>query len=111
MESFHAARVVGRLRQQPLAEYRDFGKHRSRLRADDPVRVGHSQRNIDRPYETTVDEIPSRQRSASERDALAVDGGIYQHARTVENRTMSNGIGDASGIEPSRPGLPVIETQ
>jgi outer membrane protein assembly factor BamB len=73
--------------------------------------VDISQGNIDWSHKTAVDEIPSRKRSASERDALAVDGGIYQHARTIENRTVSNGVGDAGGIKPSRPGLPVIETQ
>ena len=96
-ESFQAAHIIGCLRQQPLAEHCDFGKRRSRLRADDPVRLGNS-RNIDWPYKTTVDGIPSRQRSAGERNALAVDGGIYQHARAVQNRTVSDG--DRSSRRP-----------
>lgn len=111
MESFQAAHIIGCLRQQPLAEHCDFGKRRSRLRADDPIRLGNSQRNIDWPYKTTVDEISSRQRGAGERNALAVDGGIYQHARAVQDRTVSDGIGQAGGLKPSRPGLPVIESQ
>jgi hypothetical protein len=111
MESFEAAHIIGCLRQQPLAEHCDFGKRRSRLRADDPVRLRHSQRNIDWPYKTTVDEIPSRKRSASERNPMAVDGSIYQHARAVQNRTVSNGIGYAGGLKPSRPGLPIIKAQ
>src|SRR5262245_38987278 len=59
----------------------------------------------------TVDEIPSRKRGAGKRDALTIDGGIDQHARTVENRTRNDWSGDAGGVEPARPGLPVIEAQ
>ena len=33
---------------------------------------------------------------------MAVDGSIYQHARAVQNRTVSNGIGYAGGLKPSR---------
>src|SRR4051794_32868837 len=59
----------------------------------------------------TVDQIPSRKCGASERNPLAVDRGIYQHARAVQNRAVSIGISHASGFKPSRPCLPVIESQ
>jgi hypothetical protein len=110
-DSFETTRVFGRLGQQPFPKRCDLWYGRSHLRADDPVRIGHSQRNIDRPYETTVDYIPGRKRGAGKRNALAVDGSIYQHARMVQNRTANNGIGDAGRFKPSRPGLPIIETQ
>jgi hypothetical protein len=101
MESFKSAHIIGCLRQQPLAEHCDFGKRKSRFRADDPVRLGYFQRNVDWPHKTTIDQIPSRKRSASERNALAVDRGIYQHARAVQDRAVSNGISYAGGLKPS----------
>jgi hypothetical protein len=110
-ENFQAARIFGRLGQQPILELCDLWQARSHLRADDPVGVGHFQRNIDRSDETTVDDIPSGKRSASKRNALAVDGGIDHHARAVQNWTVSDRIADAGGFKPSRPGLPVVDTQ
>ena len=104
MKSFEAAHVIGSLRQEPLAEHLDFGKRRRRLRTDDPVRVGQSQGHIDWLDQTAVDQIPRRKRGAGQRNTLAVDGGIDQHARTVQNRSRNGGGGDAGGIEPSGPG-------
>ena len=111
MKSFQAAHIVGSLRQEPLAEHLDFGKRRRRLRTDDPVRVGQSQGHIDRLDQTAVDQIPRRKRGSGQHNTLAVDGGIDQHARTVQHRSRNGGGGDAGGIEPSGPVLPVFETQ
>jgi hypothetical protein len=36
---------------------------------------------------------------ADERDALTIEGGMDQHARTVENRALNNGNGDAGGVK------------
>jgi hypothetical protein len=41
---------------------------------------------------------------------LAVDGGIDQHARTVQNRAVRDRIDDACACKPFRPGLPVVKT-
>jgi hypothetical protein len=64
-----------------------------------------------RKYWATVDEVPRRERGAGKRDTLGIDGGIDQHAGTVQHRPLGNRGGDAGGIEPSRPTLPVVETQ
>jgi len=42
---------------------------------------------------------------------LAVDGGIDQHARAVQNRAGNGGGSDAGGFEPSGPVLPIFEAQ
>jgi hypothetical protein len=111
MKGFEATRIVSSLRQQPRAECRDLGKRRCRLRANDPVRFGHSQGNVDRPYKTTVNEIPSRKGGARKRNALAIDGSVDQHARTVQNRTATYRIGDPGGVKPPRPCLPIVEAK
>jgi len=48
-------------------------------------------RYIDRPYKTTVDETPKPRAQCDKRDALAVDGSIYQHARAAQNGRDGNG--------------------
>jgi hypothetical protein len=53
-----------------------FGRAEVAFGQTTPVRVGHSQGNIERPDKAAVDEIPSRKRCASERNALTIDGGI-----------------------------------
>ena len=51
------------------------------------------------------------ERGAGERDALAVDRGVYQHARAVQDRAAGNGVGDPGRVEPPHPGFPVAEAQ
>jgi hypothetical protein len=67
--------------------------------------------DVDWPYESTIDDVPGCERGASKRNALTVDRSVYQHARTAENRAVTGRIGDPCGLEPSRPGAPVVETQ
>src|SRR4051812_33958438 len=111
-ERLEATYVISSLGQQPVPECRDFGEHRPRLGADDPVGLGQSQSNGERSYETTVDEVPRRKRGAGECDALAVDSGIYDHAGAVQDRSVREfGINHAGGLEPFRPVLSVIKMQ
>ena len=51
-------------------------------------------------------------RGAGERDALAVDSRVYDHAGAVQDRSVGEfGIDHASGLEPFRPVLSVIKMQ
>src|SRR5215472_9581137 len=79
--------VVGCFRQQPVAEAANLRDPRRRLRTDDPVGVGGPPRQVERPDDAPADQVPNRKSGAGERDPLAVDCGIDQHAGPVQDRT------------------------
>ena len=63
-------------------------------------------------YDTSIDEIPGCERAARERNALAVDGGIDQHAGAIHDRAVRQiGTVDAGRVEPPPPVLAPIEMQ
>ena len=64
------------------------------------------------PHQALVDEIPGRQRGARERDAMAVDGGVDQHAGAINYRAVKSvSIGDTRGFEPGGPRASIVEMQ
>ena len=101
--SLQAARVLGRPRQEPVPERRDFRHVRGRARAGDPVGVGHPQGEVERLHRAAIDEVPGREGRAGGRHALPVHRGVDQHARPVQHRAAGNGIAAPGSLDPSRP--------
>src|SRR6266566_5467733 len=106
------ARVVSGLGQKPVTECRDLWLRRSCLGTDDPIRLEQFQTQIERPGEPAVDKVPRCKRRACKRNALAVDGRIYQHACAVQGQAVRYfGVGNTGSIEPLRPGFAVVQMQ
>ena len=105
-------RVITRLGQQPVAECGDLGKGRRRLRAHDPVGLGQRQRDGEGPHQTPVNQVPGRQGRAGKGDPLTVNGGVDEHAGTVQHGPVHRaGVANAGRLKPPRPTLPVLHVQ
>src|SRR5262249_18647 len=107
---FELPDVVCGLGEQPIPERHDLGKGRCRLRAYDPTGLGGAGALAEWAHEPPIDQVGGRQCRASQRDPLAVDGRIDDHARAIEDRPARRLVCFyACRLEPLRPILPVIE--
>src|SRR5450755_2163577 len=86
---------------QPIPEYRDLGKLRRRLGADDPVCPRKPRRVRKWSDQTSADEVPCCKRGAAKCNPLTVDGRIKDHAGAIHDRPRRKlAMIDSGGFEP-----------